>query len=599
MRQKRTDVYKSGHENYSKLDTMRHSAAHVMAAAVMELYPQTKLGYGPTTEDGFYYDFQLPVKVSENDFAAIEAKMNEIKGKKLPFVRIEVNTKEELSRAQKEQQPFKQETIEELAQKGESVSVYEMGSFRDVCKGPHVKSSGEIGEFKLLSVAGAYWKGSEKNPMLTRIYATTFAAKEDLDDYLARLEIAKERDHRVIGKKLGLFVFSDLVGKGLPLLTPKGAAIRRELERFIIDEEIKRGYQHVLTPPLAKTDLYKTSGHYPYYKDTMYPAMTVEEDELILRPMTCPHHFMLYLSQPRSYRELPMRIAECADLFRYEKSGELTGLMRVRMFCLADAHIVATKEQATEEITGVLDLISYVNHIFGMEKGKDYQYRLSLGDRSDTKKYFKDDAAWDEAEEILRNVLKASDVPYYEAPNEAAFYGPKIDIQVKNVMGKEETAFTVQYDFVMPTRFSMTYTDSDGKEKRPIVVHRSSIGAFERTMAFLLEKFAGNFPTWLSPIQAKILPIGERHEQYAKIVLENCIDASLRGEVDIRNEKLSAKIRDAQIEKASYMLIIGDKEVAAKTVSVRKRNGTDMGSMDIPTFLSMVKGEIASKALPE
>ncbi len=599
MRQKRTDVYKSGHENYSKLDTMRHSAAHVMAAAVMELYPQTKLGYGPTTEDGFYYDFQLPVKVSENDFAAIEAKMHEIKEKKLSFVRTQVDTKEELSRAQKEQQPFKQETIEELAQKGESVSVYEMGSFRDVCKGPHVKSSGEIGEFTLLSIAGAYWKGSEKNPMLTRIYATTFDAKTDLDDYLARLEIAKERDHRVIGKKLGLFVFSDLVGKGLPLLTPKGAAIRRELERFIIDEEIKRGYQHVLTPPLAKTDLYKTSGHYPYYKDTMYPAMTVEEDELILRPMTCPHHFMLYQSQPRSYRELPMRIAECADLFRYEKSGELTGLMRVRMFCLADAHIVATKEQATEEITGVLDLISYVNHIFGMEKGKDYQYRLSLGDRSDTKKYFKDDAAWDEAEEILRNVLKASDVPYYEAPNEAAFYGPKIDIQVKNVMGKEETAFTVQYDFVMPTRFSMTYTDSDGKEKRPIVVHRSSIGAFERTMAFLLEKFAGNFPTWLSPIQAKILPIGERHEQYAKIVLENCIDASLRGEVDIRNEKLSAKIRDAQIEKASYMLIIGDKEVAAKTVSVRKRNGTDMGSMDIPAFLSMVKGEIASKALPE
>ncbi len=599
MRQKRADVYKSGHENYSELDTMRHSAAHLMAAAVMELYPGAKLGYGPTTEDGFYYDFQLPQKVSENDFAAIEAKMNELKGKNLPFVRQEVQAQDELARAKEEHQPFKEETIAELAAKGEAITVYEMGSFRDVCKGPHVKTTGEIGEFKLLSIAGAYWKGSEKNPMLTRIYATAFAAKADLDEYLARLEIAKERDHRVIGKKLGLFVFSDLVGKGLPLLTPKGAAIRRELERFIIDEEIKRGYQHVLTPPLAKTDLYKTSGHYPYYKDTMYPTMTVEEDELILRPMTCPHHFMLYTSQPRSYRDLPMRIAECADLFRYEKSGELTGLMRVRMFCLADAHIVATKEQATDEIKGVLDLISFANKIFGMEKGKDYQYRLSLGDRSDTKKYFKDDAAWDEAEEILRNVLKESDVPYYEAPNEAAFYGPKIDIQVKNVMGKEETAFTVQYDFVMPTRFNMTYTDSDGKEKRPIVIHRSSIGAFERTMAFLMEKFAGNFPTWLSPIQAKILPIGERHGQYANEVLKRCIDRSIRAEVDGRSEKLSAKIRDAQLEKAAYMLIIGDKEVAANTVSVRRRNGTDVGSMDIPAFLAMIAGEITSKALPQ
>jgi len=575
---------------------MRHSAEHVLTQAMLKLYPGLLMAMGPATEDGFYFDFDYKEKISEEDFPKIEAEMQKIIKKDLPIKKEEMR----IAAARKlfANNPYKQEWLDEIEAKGEKATVYWTGEdFVDLCSGPHMASTGEIGPFKLLSVAGAYWRGSEKNKMLTRIYGTSFSTQEELDEYISREEEAKEKDHRKIGKKLGLFVFSDLVGKGLPLFTPKGATIRRELERFIVDEELKRGYQHVYTPSLAKTELYKTSGHYPYYKDTMYPVMKVDEDELILRPMTCPHHFMLYKSEPRSYRDLPLRIAEISPQFRYEKSGELTGLMRVRMFCLADAHIICKPSDAKEEIKSVLDLIDFVNKTLGMKKGEDYRYRLSLGSRRDEKKYYKDDAAWDKAEEVLRSVLVETEAPFYEAENEAAFYGPKIDVQVKNVAGKEETAFTVQYDFVMPKRFDLKYIDTDGTEKEVVVIHRSSLGAFERTMAFLIEKYNGNFPTWLAPIQVKILPVSEKVTDYAQEVLQKIKDVSIRVELDSRNETLGAKIRDAQAEKVPYMIIVGEKESQNQTVSVRLRNGKDLGAQPLDELLGNIKDQIEKRAL--
>lgn len=582
--------------NDNKLDNLRHSTAHLLAAAVMELWPKTKRAIGPAIENGFYFDFDFGnIKVTEDDFPKIEAKMLEILPSWLSFERHELTAKD----AKKEypQNPFKAEMIDEFSEGGKKkISFYKSGSYWDLCRGGHVANpSKDLKHFKLLSIAGAYWRGDEKNKMLTRIYGTVFPSQQELENYLAMQEEAKETDHRHLGKDL--FVFSDLVGKGLPLLTPKGSAIRRELERFIVDEEIKRDYQHVYSPPLAKTDLYKKSGHYPYYKDTMYPVMKVDDDELILRPMTCPHHFMLYKSRPRSYKELPMRIAEISPQFRYEKSGELSGLMRVRTFILSDAHIIATKDQATGVIEEVLNLIDYVNAVFGLKKGVDYRYRLSLGNRQDTKKYYKDDKAWDFAESVLRGVLTKTKSPFFEAEGEAAFYGPKIDVQIKKVNGNEETAFTVQYDFVMPKRFDMTYIDSKGKNVEPIVIHRASIGAIERTMAFLIEKFKGNFPTWLSPVQVKVLPIAERHLDYANAVVAKLKVASIRVELDDRNETLQAKIRDAQLEKVNYMLIVGDKEVKDKTVTERARTGEQDGPFTIATFIQNITKEIADKTI--
>lgn len=404
------------------------------------------------------------------------------------------------------------------------------------------------------------------------------------------------KDHKQIGKELGLFVFSDLVGKGLPLLTAKGAAIRRELERFIVDEEIKRGYQHVYTPHLAKVELYRVSGHYPYYAESMYPIMKIDDEELVLRPTTCPHHFMLYKSHPRSYKELPIKIAELASQFRYEKSGELSGLTRVRTFCLADAHIFCSREQAKQVIHEALELIESINKVLGLVKGKDYRYRLSLGDRKDEKKYYKDDAAWDEAENILREVLIESNEPFFEADKEAAFYGPKIDIQMTNANGKEETAFTVQYDFVLPKRFELEFIDQNGKFQQPIAIHRSSIGAIERTMAFLIEHYQGAFPTWLSPVQVQIVPITDRNIEYGQKVLEQLKNSDIRVEVDTRAEKMQAKIRDAQINKIPYMLIIGDREEKEGKVAVRIRDGKDLGTMTVEEFKEKIKSEIETRA---
>lgn len=580
------------------LDNLRHSCAHLLAAAVIDLWPNTKRTIGPSIENGFYFDFDFgKVKISETDLPTIEDKMHEIVKVWKSFTKYELL--EEEAKKEYPGNEYKHELIKEFSEgEKKKLTFYKSGNYWDLCLGGHIDNPDKnLKHFKLLSLAGAYWRGDEKNKMLTRIYGTCFPTQKELNEYLEKQKEAEESDHRKIGKDLNLFVFSDLIGKGLPILTDKGATIRRELERFIVDEEIKRGYKHVITPVLAKTELYKTSGHYPYYKDTMYPVMKIDEDELILRPMTCPHHFMLYKSRPRSYKELPLRIAELSPQFRYEKSGELTGLMRVRTFCLADAHIIATKAQAKDIIKEVLDLIDYANKVLGFEKGKDYLYRLSLGNRSDSKKYYKDDRAWNFAEDILREVLTETKAPFYEARGEAAFYGPKIDIQVKNISGKEETAFTVQYDFVMPKRFDLKYIDEKGEGQEPIVIHRSSIGAFERTMALLIEKYKGNFPTWLTPVQVKVLPITDRNLDYANRVTKLLSNEGIRIEIDDRNETLQAKIRDAQLEKVAYMLIVGDREEKDEMVTIRKRNGKDLGQLQIEKFVKDIKKEINEKVV--
>ncbi len=578
-----------------KLETRRHSCSHVLAAAVLELYPQVKFGIGPAIEEGFYYDFDFgKKKITENDLKKITLQMEEIIKAKHPFKKEEV----EIKKAKEifKNQPYKLELIADLAKEGnQKVSLYYSGDFVDLCAGPHLANTGKIGPFKLLSLAGAYWRGDEKNKMLTRIYGTCFPTQKELDDHLKMLEEAKKRDHRKIGRELDLFVFSDLVGKGLPLFTEKGSTIRRELERFIVDEEIKRGYKHVYTPHLALVKLFKKSGHYPYYKDSMYPVMKIDEEELILRPMTCPHHFELYASRPRSYRDLPFRIAELASQFRYEQSGELSGLIRVRAFCLADAHIICTKNQAESEINYVLDLIEDVASTLGLKKKEDYRYRLSLGDRTNDKKYYKDDKSWEAAEAVLRAVIKKRKAPSFEAKDEAAFYGPKIDVQMKNVLGHEETAFTVQYDFVMPKRFNLYYIDKDNSKKEPIVIHRSSIGCIERVIAFLIEKYTGAFPTWLSPVQVVIIPITDKQLKYAQEVFKKLREEDLRVELDDRNETTSAKIRDAEMQKVPYMIVIGEKEVKAKNVSVRARGKGDLGTMKLEKLIEKIREEVEKK----
>jgi threonyl-tRNA synthetase len=403
-----------------------------------------------------------------------------------------------------------------------------------------------------------------------------------------------KNDHRQIGKDLNLFTFSDTVGKGLPLYTERGASIRRELEHFVIEEELKRGYKHVITPDIAKLDLYKKSGHYPYYKENMYAPIVIDDEEFMLRPMTCPHHFELYLAKPHSYKELPIRIAELAKLYRYEDSGNLSGLVRVRSFCLADSHIICTdNNQAKEEVKKVLDLIEFMVQKFGLKKGEDYWYRLSLGDRNDDKKYYKDDKSWDDAESILREVLQGQDTKFVEAENEAAFYGPKIDIQMKSVRGKEDTAFTIQYDFVMPKRFNLTYIDKDNTEKEAVVIHRSSIGAIERIMAFLIEKYEGSFPTWLSPVQVKILPISDKHFEYSGKVFNDLLQAGIRVEIDKNNETLGKKIRDAKMEKVPYLIVIGDKEVETSSLTIEGRNSKE--ELKIEDFLGKMQVEIKER----
>lgn len=585
-------------EQNNSLEQLRHSAAHLLAAAVLELYPDTKITIGPAIENGFYYDFDFSQAVSEHDLGKIDQKMRELVKKWTGFEKIDASADE--ARERFKDNPYKLELIEEIVAKGEPLTLYKSGEFVDLCRGGHVEDPKVIKHFKLLSMAGAYWRGDEKNKMLSRIYGTAFYTKEELEDHLKRMEEAKLRDHRKLGKDLDLFVFSDLVGKGLPLWTPKGSTIRRELERFIVDEEIRRGYLHVYTPDLANLDLYKTSGHYPYYKDSMYAPITIDDEEFMLRPMTCPHHFELYKSRPRSYKELPIRFAELAKLYRYEQSGELSGLIRVRSFCLADAHIIAKKEQAVDEINAALDLIEYAATIFGLKANEDYWYRLSLGDRSDEKKYFKSDAEWDEAETILRSVLAKRDVRNVEAQGEAAFYGPKIDIQMRNVNGKEDTAFTVQYDFVMPKRFELRYIDEDSMEKEPIVIHRSSIGAIERVIAFLIERYSGAFPLWLAPTQVSVIPVADRHWELAEKVHHKLQSHKIRSELRNEQKSVSYKIRQSALQKVPYAFIIGDNELNASSegsffVSARTRDGKDQGMQTVDSLLENLRTTIENR----
>jgi threonyl-tRNA synthetase len=581
-------------KNNENLQSLRHSCAHLLAAAILKLYPNTKITIGPAIENGFYYDFEFTTPISEEDFPKIEQKMLELLKAWNNFSHRKVSKKE--AKEFFKNNPYKKELIDEIIQKKEKITFYKAGDFEDLCIGGHsTNPSKEIGAFKLLSIAGAYWRGSEKNKMLTRIYGTAYPTQKELDEHLQMLEEAKKRDHKKLGAALDLFTFSDTVGKGLPLWTPKGSAIRRTIERFIVDEEIKRGYEHIYTPDLASLELYKKSGHYPYYKESMYAPIIIEDEQYMLRPMTCPHHFELYLSQLHSYRELPIRYAELGKLYRYEKSGELSGLLRVRSFTLADAHIIARKDQSEEEINKVLDLIEYIANIFQLKPVKDYHYRLSLGDKNDDKKYYKNDKAWNDAENTLRKVLTSRKAPAIEAPGEAAFYGPKIDIQMKNVNGKEDTAFTVQYDFVMPERFHLTYINSEGREEQPIVIHRSSIGAIERIIAFLIEHYAGTFPLWLAPVQIILLPITDKHIEYAQKLNKELLENNIRSLIDARPQRLSVKIRDATLQKVPLLGIIGDKEVADEAITVRARTGEDLGKMKLHQFLQKIKENIDKK----
>ncbi|OGL78642.1 threonine--tRNA ligase [Candidatus Uhrbacteria bacterium RIFCSPHIGHO2_12_FULL_54_23] len=576
------------------LNSLRHSCSHLLAAAVLELYPNAKPTLGPPIDDGFYYDFDFSAPISENDLPRIEEKMNQLIKVWRGFERSEVPSDEAKQRYANN--PYKRELIEEFSAQGQTISFYKAGDFEDLCRGGHVENpSKELKHFKLLSVAGAYWRGSEKNKMLTRIYGTAFPTKEKLEEYLHRREEAKKRDHKKLGKELGLFVFADEVGPGLPLFTEKGTTIYRELERFVVDEEIKRGYVHVRTPDLARVKLYEISGHYPYYKDSMYPVMEVDDERLVLRPMTCPHHFILYKSKKHSYRELPLRMAEVAKLYRYEQSGELMGLLRVRSFCLADSHMFCARNQAASVVKEVIDLIDYVAKTLGLARGTDYWFRLSLGDRSKKDKYYDDPKNWEIGEATLRKVLEEIDAPFVEAENEAAFYGPKIDVQMLNVNGKEDTAFTVQYDFCLPARFALTFTNDKGEEEQPVVIHRSSIGALERTFAYLIERYAGAFPVWLSPVQVAVLPVKTDHNEPAHTFADELKKEGIRVSVDDSNETIGQKIRKASGEKIPYQLVFGDKEINSNELMVRVRGEKEQIRLTRATFIQRAKQEIAER----
>ncbi|HEY7124422.1 MAG TPA: threonine--tRNA ligase [Ktedonobacterales bacterium] len=566
---------------YSPLQRMRHSAAHVMAEAVQSIFPDAKFAIGPAIEDGFYYDMELPRALSPDDFPEIERRMAESIAKKHPFVQSKWPREQALHYFKERNQPYKIEIIENLPDA--EVGIYQQGPFLDLCRGPHVENTGQIGPVKLMRVAGAYWRGDEHRPMLQRLYGTAWFSQEDLDQYLWRLEEARKRDHRKIGKDLELFMVSDEVGAGLPLWLPKGAVVRRLLEDYIVNVEREQGYQHVYTPNLGKLDLYKTSRHWYHYRDTMYPPMEMESgEELILRPMNCPHHFEIYKHKMRSYRELPVRIAELGTMYRLEKSGELSGLSRVRAMTLNDAHIFCTPEQMLPEFKRVVRLVQDVYKVMGFEQ---YRYRLSLRDPKDKEKFVDNDAMWQQAEAALRQALDELELDYYEGIGEAAFYGPKLDVQVANVLGKEESISTVQIDFAQPENFQLEYIGEDGQPHRPVILHRGIISTMERFMAFLIENYAGNFPVWLAPVQAMVIPIADRHLSYAEEVAAKLRAAAMRVEVDSRGERMNAKVRDAQLQKIPYMLVVGDREAADGAVSLRLRSNENIGAVPLAAFL--------------
>ena len=571
----------------SELDVMRHSAAHVLAKAVQRLYPGSKLGIGPVIENGFYYDIDIPSKVSEDDLPRIEDVMREIVAAAEPFKREEWAKDRAVSHySGSNDNPYKREIIAEVPD-AEPLSFYWTGpDWVDLCRGPHVEDSSRIGPFKLLNVAGAYWRGDEKRPMLQRIYGTVWQNQDQLEHYLWQLEDARQRDHRRIGKELGLFAFSDLVGPGLPLWLPKGATIRRELERWVTDLELARGYQHVVTPDVAKVEMYKVSGHWEHYQEAMFPVMQAGEEQLVLRPMNCPHHIQVYQHEQRSYRELPLRLAEFGTMWRYEKSGELSGLSRVRRMDLNDAHIFCTPEQILDEIVGVVDLIEHVYGVLGIT---DHWYRLSLWDPSDKEKYVDNPEMWERGERYLKEAMARLGLAYVEAPGEAAFYGPKIDIQLRDPLGHSETISTIQVDFHLPSQFDLEYVGEDGQFHRPVMIHRGVIGTLVRMIAYLIEKYGGAFPLWLAPVQCVVVPISDRHNEYALSVATSLRSAGFRVELDTRRERMQAKLRDAQAQQVPYMLVVGDRDQQAGTVSVRERRQGDLGAQPLGDFLSTLE----------
>ena len=572
-----------------------HTTSHIMAQAVKRLYGDSvKLAIGPSIDEGFYYDFDSDdKKISQVDFEAIEAEMKKIIKENLEISRFELPRNEAVELAEKLKEPYKVELINDLPE-DEVISFYKQGEFTDLCAGPHLMSTGKVKIVKLLKVAGAYWRGSEKNKMLQRVYAISFPKQSMLDEYLQKLEEAKERDHRKLGKELGIFMTSDLVGKGFPMWLPNGFLLRRALSDYIMDKELKLGYKHVLTPSLGSVDLYKTSGHWDHYKDDMFPVMEMDNEAYVLRPMNCPHHMMIYKNFLHSYHDLPLRMAEVAHDFRFEDSGTLVGLERARCFTQNDSHIFCRPDQIKDEFKAVIELILDTYKDFGF---KNYKFRLSLRDPENKEKYFDNDELWNKSENELREVLIELGVDFYEAKGEAAFYGPKLDVQVISALGHDVTLSTCQLDYQLPEKFELEYVDENGDKVRPVVVHRAILGSLDRFVAFLLEETKGNLPVWLAPVQVKVLPISDKFIDEAKKVYEACFNADLRVELDDRAEKIGYKIREAQTQKIPYMLIVGAKEVETNTVSIRKRGEGEIGALSIDDTIAKIKAEIANKGL--
>ena len=570
------------------LEVLRHSTAHLMAQAIKRLFDGAKFGVGPVIEGGFYYDVDLEHSLTPEDLPKIEKEMKKIVNENMEVNRIEVSRDEAVRRFKEIGDEYKLELIEAIPA-DEQVTIYEQGEFFDLCRGVHVPSTGKIKEFKLLSIAGAYWRGDSNNKMLQRIYGTAFFKKEDLAEHLRLLEEAKERDHRKIGKELQLFTSSQLVGQGLPLWLPKGATIRRVIERYIVDKEERLGYNHVYTPVMGSVDLYKTSGHWDHYQDDMFPVMDMDNEQLVLRPMNCPHHMMVYKNSIHSYRELPIRIAELGTQHRYEMSGALSGLQRVRGMTLNDAHIFVRPDQIKEEFKRVVNLILAVYKDFDLN---DYSFRLSYRDPQDTEKYFDDDAMWEKAQGMLKEAMDELGLDYFEAEGEAAFYGPKLDVQVRTALGKDETLSTVQLDFLLPERFELNYIGEDGKQHRPVVIHRGVVSTMERFVAFLIEEYKGAFPTWLAPVQAQIIPVSpDVHLDYAKEIQEKLQAEGIRVSLDQRDEKIGYKIREAQMQKIPYMLVVGDNESRDGSVNVRKYGEQKSETISFEDFLASIKAE--------
>lgn len=574
-----------------------HTASHVMAQAVKRLYPNAKLTIGPAIENGFYYDFDVDTHFTQDDLDKIEKEMKVIIKENYPIERFELPADEAIKLMEEKGEPYKIELIKEHSEKGEPISFYKQGEFTELCAGPHIPEMKVIKAFKLTNCTGAYWRGDEKNKMLCRVYGIAFPKASMLEDYINALEEAKKRDHNKLGRELELFTTVDYIGQGLPILLPKGTKIIQTLQRWVEDEEAKRGWLLTKTPLMAKSDLYKISGHWDHYKDGMFVMGDEEKDKEVfaLRPMTCPFQYQAYLNRPRSYRDLPLRYDETSTLFRNEASGEMHGLIRVRQFTISEGHLMCRPDQLEDEFKACLELTNYMMETIGLKE--DLTYRFSLWDPNDREKYLGTEEQWNEAQGVMKNILDDLNIDYKVGVGEAAFYGPKLDIQIKNVFGKEDTLVTIQIDQMLAEKFGMEYVDKDGIKKNPYIIHRTSIGCYERTLALLIEKYAGAFPTWLAPVQVKLLPIADRHLDYlleAKKALEA---KGIRCEVDDRSEKIGFKIRSAQLEKVPYMLLAGDKDIENNTVSLRTRSGGDKGAMALDEFVEKIVAEVESKSL--